>query len=437
MKQLNTVLRKAGRLILRYYLLGILAFAAYRAINLHPRFFNGTIWSDAEGYYLYLPAVFINGGFEDLPVRTEVQFPILEGTNKRFTKYTCGVAIMQAPFFLGAHLIAISTKDIPADGIAPVYVKGIQLAALLYGFLGLLFLRRILLRHFTPWVVLLTIVGFFFGTNLFHYMVQEPGMSHIYTFFLFSLFIYLTPQFYKRPGLPIFALMGLLLGWITLIRPTNLVLVLYLLLYNINSWNALSNRLDFIKTHFFKLLIAPIASFLIFLPQFMYWHYMSGQWIMYSYGNEGFTNWRQPRIDMVLFHIKNGWLLFSPMAGLSVLGMLIGSWKNKFNMGTIFLIFLISLYAFSSWWCWWFGGAFGQRSFVEFYALLAIPYAYLVSLVFSQKYWLVKILFLFIWVVLLYYGYMLMVHFTGPHYEWWEWRQVVGWMQEFRFDVRQ
>ena len=26
---------------------------------------NGVIWSDQEGYYIYLPAVFINGGFEN------------------------------------------------------------------------------------------------------------------------------------------------------------------------------------------------------------------------------------------------------------------------------------------------------------------------------------------------------------------------------------
>jgi hypothetical protein len=436
MQRIKEFVTAGGKLFLRHYLLLILAFAAYRAATLHARFFNGIIWSDTEGYYLYLPAVFIHGGFEEIPVRTTAQYPIYEGTNKRFTKYTCGVAIMQAPFFLAAHGAAIAQNQ-QLDGYSPYYVRGIQLAALFYGFLGLFFLRRTLLRYFDPWVVCFTLTGLYFGTNLFHYMVQEPGMSHVYTFFLFSLFIYLTPRFYKRPGIRIFFVMGLLLGLITLIRPTNLILLFYLLLFGIRSKEDINERLQFIKQHFLKLLIAPVGSLLFFLPQFFYWHYMSGHWLMYSYGDEGFINWNNPRIDMVLFHIKNGWLLFSPMAGLAILGCLVGCWKNKYDIATIFGILLASIYIFSSWWCWWFGGAFGHRSFVEFYALLAFPYAYLATIVFRGRFVLFKILFVLLWLVLIYYSYMLTVHWTGPHYEWYEWRQVMEWAMDFRFDIEQ
>ena len=75
MNRLRILFSSISGFILRYYLLFILAFAAYRAATIHVRFWNGMIWSDAEGYYLYLPALFINGGFEDLYVRTEGQFP--------------------------------------------------------------------------------------------------------------------------------------------------------------------------------------------------------------------------------------------------------------------------------------------------------------------------------------------------------------------------
>lgn len=432
MSKFKAALLLAGRYLLRYYLLFILAFAAYRAATIHVRFWNGILWTDAEGYYMYLPAVFINGGFENLFVRTEGQFPLYPGTNKRFTKYTCGVAIMQAPFFLAAHAAAKLSGQ-PADGYSPIYIRGVQLAALLYGFLGLLVLQRALLRHFSPGVTFFTILGLYFGTNLMHYHIHEPSMSHIYSFFLFALFVYFTPRFYERPGRGVFAGMGLLLGLITLIRPTNILVLLYLLLYDVNSRASLRERGQFIGRHFGKLLVAPLASFLVFLPQFAYWKYLSGNWLMYSYGEEGFTNWAEPRVDMVLFHIKNGWLLFSPMAGLAVIGCFAGSWKNRYNIGVIFLILLLSIYIFGSWWCWWFGGAFGHRPFIDLYPLLAFPYAYLVSLILNQRRQWLRVGFVVLWLALIHYSYFLTVYYIGPHYEWWRWKEVVGWALHFDY----
>lgn len=431
---MKNLINGIGRFWLRYYLLILLVFAGYRATELAGRFYRGLIWSDAEGYYLYLPALFINDGFEELTVRTEAQFKPFEGTQKIFTKYTCGVAIMEMPFFLGAHALTLATGG-EADGFSDYYIRALQLAGIFYGFLGLLLLKKILARYFSEVVVMMAVTGFFLGTNLYHYILQEPGMSHVYSFFLFGVFVWFVPRFYERPGWRIFGGMGLLAGLIVLIRPTNILLLLYLLLYQVRSWEDAKNRGLFIKEYIGQLLIAPVASFLVFVPQFLYWKYISGDWLIYSYGEEGF-NWLQPRIDMVLFHIKNGWLLFSPMAGLAILGCLVGSWRNRYNIAPIFLIWGLLLYITSSWWCWWFGGAFGHRQFVEFYVLLAIPYAWLFTQVFESKVLALKILLVLVWLLLGYYGYMLAVHFRGPHYEWWSWKEVVEYMWQFKFDKK-
>lgn len=427
-------LKSLGRFWLRYYLLFLMLFAGARASMLAGRFTRGLIWSDAEGYYLYLPAVLINGGFEDYEVRTEAQFPNYGDTNKRFTKYTYGVALMELPFFLAGHLWAL-LAGLPADGYSYPYIAALQLAGLFYGFLGLLLLKKILARHFSPVVVMMTVLGFFLGTNLYHYILQEPGMSHVYSFFLFGLFVWFTPRFYRRPGWRMFTGMGLLAGLIVLIRPTNILILLYLLLYQVRSWEDARNRLLFFRQHIGPLLLAPVTSFLAFVPQFLYWKHISGDWLIYSYGEEGF-NWLEPRIDMVLFHIKNGWLLFSPMAGLAIIGCLAGMWKNRYNIAPIFLIWLLLLYITSCWWCWWFGGAFGHRQFVEFYVLLAIPYAWLLTQAFQSRWLWLKVAIVLLWLVLGYYGYMLAVHFRGPHYEWWSWKEVVEYMWTFKFDKK-
>lgn len=256
-------------------------------------------------------------------------------------------------------------------------------------------------------------------------------MSHVYSFFLFACFVWLTPTFYRQPGWKLFALMGGLLGLIVLIRPTNILIVLYLLLYGIRSRAEAAGRLRFIGRHFKALLVAPVASFIVFIPQFWYWKYISGDWLIYSYGEEGF-NWLNPRIDMVLFHVKNGWLYYSPMAGLSILGCLLGSWKNRYNIALIFLIWALLLYITSSWWNWWFGGAFGHRNFVEYYLLLAFSYAWLFTQVLESRWTPPKIILLALWVFLLYYGYMLAVYYPGGLYE--EWSLEVAWEHMWDFD---
>ena len=402
-------------------------FWTYDFSNKHK---GGIIWSDAEGYYMYLPAVFIYDGFEKIPVRSTDQFSKYPGTEKYFTKYTYGVALMQSPFFLGFHTAA-KVKGKPQTGYSDYYIYALLLAAAFYAFLGLFYVRKVLERNFSGWITLLTILAFYFGTNLYYYTVREPGMSHIYSFCLFSVFIYYTPQFYKKVKFKTFALFGLLAGLIVLIRPTNAILLLFLIFYDVFSWADLRRRFFFFVKHWWKLPVIPVFSFLVFIPQMLYWHYLSGDWIYYSYGEEGFSNWASPKVLDVLFNIKNGWLLFSPLAGIAVIGAFIGSWRNKYNIRWILLILLIAVYLFSSWWCWWFGGAFGHRSFVEFYALLAIPFAYFSHLIFRQRYWGVKLLYILILGGLIYYNLGLIEHYVGPHYTWESWTQAVKLMLKF------
>jgi len=71
-------------------------FISYKA-NKYP---SKLFWSDMEGYYIYLPATFIYGGFDQVKVADkEYLKPFSETNPKIYTKYTCGVALMEAPFF--------------------------------------------------------------------------------------------------------------------------------------------------------------------------------------------------------------------------------------------------------------------------------------------------------------------------------------------------
>ncbi|MCB0633322.1 MAG: hypothetical protein KDD15_26485 [Lewinella sp.] len=407
--------------------LGTLVYTLAFALNFKTRGLSGIIWSDAEGYYMYLPAVFIYDGFADYPIRTNTgQFRPYEQTNKIFDKYTCAVAVLEMPFFLAAHTIASISEKYPADGYSEPYSYGMIFAGIFYGFVGLILLRRNLSVHFSASTADIVAMSIWLGTNLLHYATRAPGMAHVYSFFLFNLFIWLTHRYYRKGGnWKETLLLALTLGWIVLMRPTNIIMALYFLAYTPAGSFDLLERYHFFKKRIGHLLLFPLLGFLAFVPQMIYWHYMTGSHIFYSYRNEGFWYWKEPKLFPVLFSIKNGWLLFSPLMGIAITGLLVGVFRRVANLRLIFVIWLLAWYAFSSWSSWYFGGAFGHRAFIEFYALLAFPLAWVVQWILERKATLPKILFFTIWILLVYYSLGLADHYIGPHYEWKTWNRAM------------
>lgn len=58
------------------------------------------LWSNREGYYMYLPGVFILKDVRKIPPGSVL--PMLNERGEHVLKYTSGVAILQLPFFLSA-----------------------------------------------------------------------------------------------------------------------------------------------------------------------------------------------------------------------------------------------------------------------------------------------------------------------------------------------
>ncbi len=339
-------------------------------IDYNPR---SVIWSDAEGYYQYLPALLIIKDVHKLPPGSI--WPQYNVHGEYVDKYTCGIAIFELPFFIAAYgfsyLAGIDTQDY----YNPLYCRAMALCGLLFAFLGLRTLRKTLLKLYAPGITAWVILSVFFGTNLFYYATKEMSASHVYSFFLFCFFIYHLPVFLKNPSRTNSLLLGGILGWIFLIRPTNILLALMLLLYDVYSMQELRARFSFYLRHFKSVLWMATSAFIFFIPQMLYWKEMTGHWIYYSYTEEGFIFWNKPKIVAVLFDTQNGLFLYSPLVLLMVAGIFLGFSKRAFQAPAILLIFSMATYIFASWWAWWFGGSFGHRCYVEFYALLAFPLA--------------------------------------------------------------
>ncbi|PIS09368.1 hypothetical protein COT75_01680 [Candidatus Beckwithbacteria bacterium CG10_big_fil_rev_8_21_14_0_10_34_10] len=334
------------------------------------KFVKNPIRADAAGYYSYLPAFFIYKDFGlsktdlYLPDAKSLKYPAiyyLNETGKNINKYSLGVALLISPFFLLGHLVSLAFS-LPLTGYTMIYQHFVGLGAIFYLLLGLFFLLKLYQKYYSKNVVVLTLVSLLLATNLFHYATFDSLMSHVFSFSLISGFLYfLDNKNKKNPkelNLKNSILGGILLGLIFLVRNSNLIIGLLLF--------------PLIKKKNFKSLLFILFSFLIVcLPQFLYWHYVSGSFFLFSYKGEGF-NFLSPKIFKTLFSVRKGLFFWAPVFFLGLLG--IKGLKEKFKalffpfLGVIFLF----IYLISSWYDWSFGASFGNRAFIDIYPILSL-----------------------------------------------------------------
>ena len=170
-------------------------------------------------------------------------------------------------------------------------------------------------------------------------------------------------------------MIAFLCGLATLIRPTEIVSILFPILYGIHNKESLRYKLNLLGKNWVYLLLGVIVFFIPIIPQLFYWKYITGNWIFYSYGSEESFFFGQPKIMHVLFSYRKGLLIYTPIISFALIGFYFMKHKLKAQIIPTSIIFCVSLFLVSSWWCWWFGGAFGHRAFVEYLPLMAIPLA--------------------------------------------------------------
>lgn len=349
---------------------------------------NAVISWDAAGYYLYLPAFF----YDDLGKINKADEIIgkynpfgcnFEDANKKandnyIIKYTCGVAIMELPAFVIAHLWA-KAGNYPADGFSYPYQVCINFWSILVVVIGLWFLRKNLLNRFSDSTIAFVLFALCFASNLYNFTSFCGNMSHSYLFTLYVFIIYLLDKLYKRPNYPIAMLLGLLAGLAVLTRPTEIVCMIPIVLWRISSFADIKNRITFFKEHFFKSIAFALTAIAVGSIQLIYWKTYSGSWIFWSYGNNETFSFLHPHILNGLFSYKKGWFVYTPVMILIVPGFYFLYKRYRSIFLAVLLFCIVNIYLVFSWDCWWYGGSFSQRSVIQSYALLAFPLAALME----------------------------------------------------------
>ncbi len=347
---------------------------------------NRLVKDDGSGYYAYLPAVFIYNDlsfsfyndFKNDPERPTLWYDYrVDYNGHKLNKYYAGTALALAPFYLVGHLLNYLYGH-PLDGYSVWYLIMTNVGTLFYILMGMILLSRILKGFsISEKNIALVIIATVFGTNLLHYTVTEPSMSHLYSFAFVNLFVFGFFRFFKTPSLKYFVIGMLGLGMVTLIRPVNLM-VIFSLPFLAGSYPKISEGIKFLIGKPLKFLSGFAVFLAIIGVQLIIYKIQTGEFFVYSYREEGF-NFLKPHFIDFLISYKKGFFVYTPMAFLSLFGIYFIFRDSRFRAVSLILFYLLIVYVLSSWYMWYYGGGFSQRPMVEYLVYFMIPLAILIE----------------------------------------------------------
>ncbi len=283
-------------------------------------------------------------------------------TGRLPNNYSIGPAIAWLPSFLLAHALARIGLYRPT-GFGYPYFTAIATTSALAGFLGVVFLYRLLLAYFEERVALAASLLTWLGTFHAWYMIFEPSMSHALAMSSVAGFLLLTHR--GIDGERKFLVAGVAGGLVALMRWQNVLFLPVALVVTLARRGRPTLRE----------LAAGAAGFLVaFAPQLLYWKALYGSFLLVPQGG-GYIDWSSPRIEEVLFSSRHGLLSWAPVLWLSLAGIP-GFVRRAPVLGWSLVVSALgALYVNASVYDWWAGASFGSRRFDGALPLFALGLA--------------------------------------------------------------
>ncbi len=327
---------------------------------------NWTIGGDGFGYYSYFRSAFFD---HDLNFRNEyAEFDRVWNTHatERLTPigkvanlYSIGPSILWSPFLLTAHYLPISkygNQNNPYNlpGFGWPYDQAIFIATAVFLLLGLIFTYLSLRQYFSDKIAFLSATAIWLLSPLYFYLIYEPSMSHVLSFFAVTGMIF----FYLRDDLNIrwkYFLVGLFLGLALLLRWQNVIFVIIPVLA------LIFNKKRFLKERIYSLIICLLTTAIVFAPQLWAWKYLYGGWLALPQGAGFFNLWPQNLLNF-FFNGNHGLFFWHPLLLLAILAFILSFWKRDAKNWLLFLLALLAvIYINASVTDWMGGRSFGAR----------------------------------------------------------------------------
>lgn len=339
----------------------VLIAAAYIvAFFSHAWHLQKTTYGDGVFYYSWLRSAVIDHdiNFANEYADSQVSQPSTP-LGYAGNKYSIGPAVFWAPLYITVHQI------VRGDGWSLPYQLAAGITSVLAALCGLALLLRLLPAQLP--VRILTVLAIAGASNLLFYGAIDPVNSHALSFF--AAVVYLSFITAKKPH---WFMVGISLAFLASIRNQDAIYILAL----IPIWRQVNWRL-FI-----------FGAVLGFLPQLAAWVSLYGSLTNpYIAGGETFDLLR-PHIAGVLFGVSSGLFLWTPIAAIGFLGLLLRDptqpqYRKQRQM--YLLIFCLQVYLVASWSTWWQGASVSGRMFVSALPLLTVGLTSVIERIYTHR----------------------------------------------------
>jgi hypothetical protein len=304
------------------------------------------------------------------------------GAGRRVNYATMGCAILWAPFYGAADAIVRLARaaghEIPADGYSKPYIAAIAYGSAVYGFAAVL-LSIAAGRAIVGRGALVGGTAVWLGTPLLFYMYVAPPFSHACSAFSVALFVTIWLHVRQQWSVRGTAVLGASAALMTMVREQDVFFAIgpaadFLLTFTADvrarrqsTWNHLSAA------------AAGILAFVVTAtPQLLAYTALNGYPGPASDVRRKMF-WYAPHGLQVLASPAHGLLAWTPLAALSIAGLIlltIGTQRDTRRIGgCALLMVLFQAYVAGSVESWTVAGGFGQRRFVALTILLAIGLA--------------------------------------------------------------
>lgn len=345
--------------------------------------------TDSNLYYVYLRSLFFDGDLHFTNDYMHMGGPVYSMNHQTgywINPFSVGCSILWFPFFLTGHIYA-KAIGLPADGYAEFpYGISINLAGLIFAWIGLILLVSVLQKLFNDKVAVATALVLWFGTPLTFYTNQQPNLDTSVSFFAGSLFLYFVFLLREKATTQRWIGIGISAGTAMLVRPQNVILLIipaFLVLKLSIKAIKEKNKKSFSQiTRGVSLLVLFTA--VTFIPQMMTWQIMYNSPLTIPQG-KNWMEWNNPKIIQILFSTNHGLFAWTPILLFGFLGILLFFRKDKWASPAMAVAFLAMVYINSVPNDWWGGFAFGGRRFASTFPILGIGMAALLKPLFDKR----------------------------------------------------
>lgn len=356
--------------------------------------------SDEIKYYAYTHSLFFDGDLDFsndylhwydldpvkfLAIKTDL-YETREPTGLPTNEAPIGTGLLWMPSYAVAHLLTLGARaigfDVKADGWSDPYIAAVCLTSYLFGCLGLLLCWSIAAHYFGKRLAAFAVVVIWFSTSLIFYTVIAPPWSHATSLLVVTLFIWYwhrtRPAGGKLRSWGQWVLLGLLGGLMMLVREQD---ALFLVIPGIEVLVALA-RLRTVDRRpstagggsaslarqaaglVVGLALMGFAAAVAFIPQLIAYKVLTGNFGPSKVVSGKFT-FTSPNAFNVLFNPEHGLILWTPIVGVALLGMVLFWKRDRVMVGALMLAFVLQVYIAGSFLTWQSASSFGQRRFIN------------------------------------------------------------------------